>query len=137
MKALLDCNILLDVATARQPFATDSQRVIDWCQRHPGSGFIAWHTISNFYYMFRKGGQDAAARKFIHDLLTFIEVVPSGTSAAKHALALPMTDFEDSLQCAAAVEAGVDFIVTRNIKDFAKAPVPAILPADFLAQAPA
>ncbi|WP_395742411.1 type II toxin-antitoxin system VapC family toxin [Prosthecobacter sp.] len=137
MKILVDCDVLLDVGTGRMPHAADSQQVLDWCERHPGNGFIAWHTIANVFYLLQKGGRALQARQFIHDLLTFIEVVPAGTSAAKHALALPMTDFEDGLQCAAAVQAGVDFIVTRNINDYSSAPVTAILPGVFLSQAPA
>ena len=41
-------------------------------------------------------------------------------------------DFEDCLQAECALSCGADYIVTRNIKDFANAPVPAILPEDFL-----
>ncbi len=135
MKVLIDCDVLIDVGTGRMPHVADSRRVLDWCVRHYGSGFIAWHTIANVYYMLQKGGKSLTARQFIHDLLAFLEVIPSGTSAAKHALALPMADFEDGLQCAAAVQAGVDFIVTRNIRDYAAAPISAILPGDFLTQA--
>jgi hypothetical protein len=47
-----------------------------------------------------------------------------------------MTDLEDALQAAAAVAAGVDYIVTRNTADYRQSPIPAILPAAFLAQAP-
>lgn len=137
MRILIDCDVLLDVGTSRVPHVTDSQRVLDWCECHPGCGFIAWHTVANVYYMLQKGGKAQASRQFIHDLLAFVEVVPSGTSAVKHALVLPMADFEDGLQCAAAVQAGVDYIVTRNVRDYAAAPISAILPGDFLAQAPA
>jgi hypothetical protein len=63
-------------------------------------------------------------------------VIATGTAQAKHALAMTMGDFEDALQSAAAVQAGVDCIVTRNVGDYTSAPIPAILPGDFLAQAP-
>ena len=134
MRILVDCDVVMDVATGRMPFAVDSVAVLDWCERHPGSGFVAWHTAANLHYLMRK--DDAAARQFIQDLVAFVEVVPAGTAEMKHALALQMSDFEDALQAAAAVHAGVDHIVTRNVADYGSSPVPAILPADFLAQAP-
>ena len=138
MKILLDCDVLLDVATGRTPFVTDSRAAVKWVEQHPGSGYMAWHTIANVYFRLRKAsGDGAAARQFIRDLLAFVEVVPTGTAAAKYALTVQMTDFEDALQSAAAVQAGLDFIVTRNIRDYRSSPVPAILPGDFLAQAPA
>lgn len=134
MTVLLDCDVLLDVALDRRPFVTDSRAVLDWCERHPGSGFVAWHTLANFYYLLKDA---ARARQFIQDLFVFMEVAGTGTAQAKHALALPMSDFEDALQAAAAVQAGVDYIITRNIADYRNSPIPALLPPDFLAQAPA
>ena len=134
MKVLVDCDVLLDVATGRVPHFTDSKAVLDWCEQHPGCGFAAWHTVANLYYVMRK--ESAVARQFIQDLVAFVEVIPAGTAEVKHALALPMSDFEDALQAAAAVHVGVDFIVTRNVADYGSSPVPAILPAEFLMQAP-
>jgi predicted nucleic acid-binding protein len=65
VKVLLDCDVLIDVATGRMPFSTESQPVIDWCERHAGSGFIAWHTVANLYYLLRKSRNDTFARQFI------------------------------------------------------------------------
>lgn len=135
MKVMLNCDVLLDVALRRMPFATNSSAALDWCERHPGSGFVAGHTLPNVYYILEKDQGDALARQFLHDLLAFVEVVPTGTAQTKHALALPMTDFEDALQAAAAVQSGVDAIITRNIADYRNSPIPALLPGDFLAQA--
>ena len=137
MTILLDCDVLIDVAANRAPHARNSHAVLEWVERHPGSGFVAEHTIANLYYVLRKHPGDALTREFIEELLDFVEVVAAGTPEVKHALALPMTDLEDALQSAAAVHAGVDFIVTRNIGDYKNSPIQALLPADFLAQAPA
>ncbi|MCD8109968.1 MAG: PIN domain-containing protein, partial [Clostridiales bacterium] len=41
-------------------------------------------------------------------------------------------DFEDSLQMVCAEKISADYIVTRNIKDFALSKVPVITPAEFL-----
>lgn len=45
---------------------------------------------------------------------------------------MPLTDFEDSLQVAAALACGAQFIITRNERDFRKSPVPALSPDLFL-----
>ena len=44
-----------------------------------------------------------------------------------------MTDYEDALIAYAALRHGVDFIITRNKKDFAESPVPALSPEEFIA----
>jgi predicted nucleic acid-binding protein len=137
VKALIDSDVLLDVAMARQPFEADSVAVLDWCERHAGNGAVAWHTIANIHYVMRKNGGGEAARELIRDLIEFVDVVATGTADVRHALQSSMADFEDAMQAAAAVVAGADYIVTRNITDFLHSPIPAILPADFLAVAPA
>lgn len=136
MKLLLDCDVLLDVATRRPPHFVDSRAILDWCTSHPGDGFVAWHSLSNFYYIFSGSIGVVAARQFIVDLLTFIEVAPVETAQAKHAAALSMSDFEDAMQVAAAVSAGVDYVVTRNVGDYTASPVPAISPAGILSRLP-
>jgi predicted nucleic acid-binding protein len=136
MKVLIDCDVIVDVATGRPPFVTDSKQVLDWCERHRGSGIVAWHTIANLYYILRKHHSDALARRFIHDLLDFLEVAATGTPQAKHALAMSLGDLEDALQVAAAAHTGADYIITRNMGHYRAAVISAILPVDFLAQAP-
>ena len=136
MKALIDTNVLLDVALQRAPHLADSDRVIKWCEAHPGHGFIAWHSISNIYFILEKQLDDASARQFITTLLDICEVVETGTASAKHALLLPFEDFEDALQCVAGVAAGVNVIITRDRHDFAGSPIPARHPTDFLALLP-
>lgn len=133
MRALVDSDILIDFAIDREPFVTESDAVLAWCERHPGSGNMAWHSVANFFYIVRKELGGASTRNLIQDLLAYMEVISTGTAGVKHALKLPITDFEDAMQAAAAEAASVDFIITRNTPDFANSPIPAISPAEFLA----
>ena len=45
-----------------------------------------------------------------------------------------MPDFEDAVVDAVAERNGADYILTRNIKDFAGSSVPAVTPTEFLAK---
>jgi len=72
------------------------------------------------------------AREFIKDLVEFVEVAPSGTKEVKQALGFPMRDFEDALQAAAALAFDAKSVVTRNVRDYKGAPLPAISPSRFL-----
>ena len=58
------------------------------------------------------------ARGFICDLLQFVD--------------LPMPDLEDAMQAAAANSFKASWVITRNVSDYKKSPVPAISPAEFL-----
>ena len=87
---------------------------------------MAWHSLTNCAYLL-KGG-----KPFLGKLLKFVEVATAGTADARRALALPMSDVEDAFQAAAALAWSADFIVTRNLPDYRRSPVPAISPTDFL-----
>ena len=50
----------------------------------------------------------------------------------RYAAALPMADFEDALQVAAARACGVRYIVTRNVRDYARSPIRAVDPQEAL-----
>lgn len=132
MKLLLDSDVLLDVALHRAPFVEDSRVIIAWCQLSPRSAYVAGHTIANVHYLLRPRRGDAIARSFIGDVLQFADVAQSSTASVRRALGLPMSDFEDALQSAAAVAADVQFILTRDIGDYKGSPVPAISPSEFV-----
>ena len=131
---LIDTNVLLDVALDRQPHSVAAVELLTRLEQMPGRAFVAWHTISNFYYVFTKAGGSPPPEIFITGLINFVEVVPTGTEAVRYALSLPMDDFEDALQVAAARACGADYIVTRDESDFTASPIPAILPEQALAQ---
>ncbi len=59
---------------------------------------------------------------------------PSSTQLARNALALGLNDLEDAMQVVVAEAVAADLIVTRNLRDFSRLPVPAIGPEDFLAR---
>jgi hypothetical protein len=125
MKVLLDTDILLDVALSRSPHLEHSAAVLHWV-RAGGIAAVAWHSLTNCSYIL-KGG-----REFLVRLLQHVEVAAVETRDARHALALPMADIEDAFQAAAAFAWGADLIVTRNLPDYKRSPVPAISPAAFL-----
>jgi predicted nucleic acid-binding protein len=126
MKILLDCDVLLDVALNRQPFAHRSAEVLRWAESG-GEAVIAWHSLSNCAYLLKDNG-----RRFIGGLLRIVDVAQVSTAEARRALVLPMSDLEDAMQAASALAAGADFIITRNLRDYRQSPVPALTPAAFL-----
>ena len=125
---LVDANIIIDLALDRHPHSADAATLLNRLAREPGRAAIAWHSISNFYYIVSRAQGDAMTLSFIAGLANFLTVVPTGTDALRYALSLPMRDFEDAMQVAAADAVGASHIITRNSRDFANSPIPAITP---------
>ena len=130
---LIDSDVLIDAALLREPYAAASMSLLDEVREGRERACIAWHTISNFHYVVARERDAPYARHFIADLIEFVEVVRTDTADVRYALDLPMADFEDALQAAAARACGARSIVTRNVRDFARSPVPAVTPGAALA----
>jgi predicted nucleic acid-binding protein len=126
MRILIDTDVLLDVALARSPHVSNSADVLRWAETG-GAACIAWHSIANCAYLLKDDG-----RGFLSKLLTFVEVAESGKADALRAIHLPMPDLEDALQAACAQAWGADHIITRNLRDYRNAPIPALSPAQFI-----
>lgn len=131
---LLDTDVLLDVALDREPYSAAASELLDRLERRSQAAFVAWHSVSNFYCLVAPASGGRATRDFIVELTRFVQVAEAGTEAVRYAAALPMADFEDALQVAAARACGARHIVTRNLKDYKHSPIPAISPQEALSE---
>lgn len=125
---LLDTDILIDVALRRMPYATAAGDLLDLLEQRPGTAWIAWHTLSNFYYLVSPTRGRSNTKNFLVDLVRFVNVAQTTTKSFLLAARLQMKDFEDALQVAAAVACEAEVIVTRNICDYTHSPVRAVTP---------
>ena len=129
---LIDTDILVDIAIDRQPHADAAVELSDLVQDRFEHASVAWHTISNVYYILRPISGDMAARQFIMQITSYLEVAQTGNEDVNYAIQLPMNDFEDAMQVAAARACGARAIVTRNLRDYRNSPIPAMSPQQFL-----
>ncbi|MGR3274647.1 type II toxin-antitoxin system VapC family toxin [Acaryochloris marina NIES-2412] len=134
MRIFIDCDVLLDVGLNREPFVEASSILIDYLEANPQKGCIAWHSLSNIYYIASKTNSKDQARDFIADLCSFLYIVPTSNQDVLKALEQSMSDFEDALQVSAALSCGAQCIITRNLDDYAQAPLPAYVPDEFIKQ---
>lgn len=128
---LLDTDVLLDVALQRAPHAADSIALLRALEQRPRQAFVTWHTLANLNYLLR-GVEGDEPRAFLAELTRFVTVAPGDGEAFRRATALRLPDFEDALQVGAALEAGCDLVVTRNVKDYANAPIEVLTPGEAL-----
>ena len=123
---LIDTNILVDFALDRRPFSESAILLLDHLQSAAIAAYVSWHSISNFHYVVSPVTGDEGTRRLIVDLLEFVSVAETTTDDVRYAASLPMRDFEDALQVAAARACGASHIVTRNSRDYVRSPIPAL-----------
>ncbi len=131
---LLDTDVLIDVALDRHPHSGPSSELLDQVEQGAESAYIAWHSVSDLYYIVAPARGGLSARDFIVELTRFVEVATTDTEAIRYAAGLPMGDFEDAMQVAAARACGARHIVTRNVRDYERSPIRAIDPQEALTE---
>ena len=133
MVVLIDTNLVLDVLEKRMPFYEASYAILTYCAEQKFVGYIALHSISNLYYILRKCYSPAERRRLLLGILKVLRVANAQYENVINALERnDFSDFEDCLQDECAKQVDADYIVTRNIKDYERSKVQAILPAEFI-----
>lgn len=132
MKVALDLNVLLDVAQNQPQFYQDSEEVLARAREGEYEAVMSAHLLTTFHYVMAKFSGRPMADTAVDGLLADFTVVGADNTLLLRARALPMTDFEDNVVAAVAEASKCDYIVTRNVPDFAGSPVPAITATEFL-----
>jgi predicted nucleic acid-binding protein len=115
---LIDLNILLDVLQKREQFYEASARLLAAVEVGKVRGLVAAHSITTLFYLVRKDRSTSEARATITNLLQFVEIAPIEQSTIEQALNLDYDDFEDAVQMISAVQCKVDYLITRNEKNY-------------------
>jgi predicted nucleic-acid-binding protein len=131
---LIDTDVLLDVFLEREPHYTNSKNVLYLLNDGSFHGFITATIVVNVFYHMEKYKNLEMAFECVEDLLTNRDIVILGVDkpVLMAALRSGMADFEDAVQAMTAHVAGLDYIVTRNKRDFRVSPITAVSPEELL-----
>lgn len=132
MKVLIDTNVIMDVLVGREPFLEMSRYVVNLCDNCVIEGFLAAHSITNLFYMLRNYYPSDECHDILLDIFDIFSVIGIDETKLKTALQnKEFKDFEDCLQIECGREVDVDYIITRDTKDFSKSDIPCITPTEF------
>ena len=133
MKVLIDTCVVIDVLQKRQPFFSDAYKIFIAAANNRFEGSLSAETITDIYYIMHKFLHDnSSTRKAINSLFMLFSVLDTRGIDCKKALLSQVKDYEDALMAETALREGMDYIITRNIKDYKNSPVNVLLPKDFL-----
>ena len=134
MKVTVDLNVLLDVAQNRVPHYHASEEVLQRARLGEFAAVLPGHALTTLHYLIKKHAGIDLANQTADGFLTDFAVHPVDKANFQRARQLPLKDFEDAVVAVVAEATESDYIVTRNVADFAGSPVPAITPIEFLEQ---
>ena len=132
MRVLVDTNVFLDVMLNRAGLVAASAMALSKVERDGHHALVCAVSLTTLHYMLRRGRGETMARQDVEAILHSMELAPVSRTVLDLALASPMSDFEDAVIAHAAHQMGAQAIITRNLKDFTRSPVPAYTPEQWL-----
>ena len=132
MKVLIDTNVIIDVLIKRNPHFESSAAFLKLCGNQITGLLAASQTTDIFYLLRRKGKGAAEAKAVLQKLKSNIEIADVTSADVENALESDMPDYEDALLAFIGQRNKAEWIVSRNEKDYAKSPIPALSPQAFI-----
>ena len=133
MKILLDTNVIIDVLTSREPWNKSAEKIFLMGANHVVDMYITASSAPDIYYLLRKYIKDTAqSKQIMNKLYSLIGILDVTAANCVEALASPISDYEDAVLEKVALSKEMDYIVTRNIKDYQAGTVKVMLPDDFI-----
>lgn len=132
-KILVDVNIFEDVFRYRSGWKS-SLAAIGKVKNKEVKGYISALTSPILYFFRRKFHADRKARRMVRQFISEFHVISLNGRILDFSYKSKLPDFEDAIQFFSAKEAQVDYIVTRNKKDFQQKDIVVVTPEELLKQ---
>lgn len=133
MRILADTNVIIDVLTSRKPWNESAEKIFLMAANNTIEMYITASSATDIYYLIRKHLHDAdTAKTIMGKLYSLVGILEVTEADCIDALASSIRDYEDAVVEKVAARQGMDYIVTRNIKDFQSGNTNVIIPDDFV-----
>lgn len=132
MKVLIDTNVILDVLCKRKQFYENSLNIFRLCEIKKVEGYISSLSVANIIYIMRKELDKSTTSILINNLSSIFNIINLTSVDLLKAAELNCSDYEDALQFIEASRLKLDYIITRNTKDYISSKVSALTPKVFI-----
>ncbi len=133
MKILIDTNVIIDALTSREPFRKDAEQIFLLAANQIENMYITASSATDIYYLVRKHLHSTEqAKSVMSKLYELFHILDVTSVDCQEALSSEVNDYEDAVLSCCAFRNHMDYIVTRNVKDYEKSKTSAILPETFI-----
>ncbi len=133
MKILVDTNIIIDTLTGREPFRESAEQIFMLAANQIEDIYITASSATDIYYLVRKHLHNTEQSKnTMSKLYQLFGILDVTANDCQDALLLDMKDYEDAVISCCAKRNQMDYIVTRNMKDYEHSKVKVLLPEELL-----
>lgn len=130
----MDTNVVIDFLADRQPFSLDAAKLFNMSIEARIKIHISAVSYNNIYYVLRQSLTNNATIKLLENLADITDIADVSNQVIRQSLKADFKDYEDAIQYYSALTVpNIDFIVTRNTKDFKKSSLSVLTPTEAIA----
>ena len=129
----LDTNVIIDFLADRKPYSDEAALLFHQSLTGKLTIHVSALSFNNIYYILRRQYSHNECIKMLQTLSEWTTILDASKKIIIKSLQSDFSDFEDALQYFTALShSAIEFIVTRNTKDFKKSKLPVMTPAELL-----
>lgn len=133
MRILVDTNIIIDALTGREPFRESAEQIFMLAANQIEDMYITASMETDIYYLIKKYLHNTEqAKNTMSKLYELFYILDVTSDDCRGALSSGIRDYEDAVVACCANRNRIDYIVTRNIKDFEHVKVKTIQPNELV-----
>lgn len=127
----IDTNVLIDFFADRKPFSIEAAKLFNYSFKKKIDIYISAVSYNNIYYILRQSYSHIETIKMLSELNEWTDIIDVSKDIIKKSLKSDFKDFEDAIQYNSAKSLNkIDFIVTRDTKDFKNSSLPILTPKE-------
>ena len=131
-KYFVDTDVILDLLSQRVPHFHFSAVLFSLAEMGKFELYASPTVMVNTFYILRKNLGNENAKNALRKLRIILHVIDSSEKVLDLALNSNFNDFEDAIQYYTALNADIQTIITRNLKDYKAADILVQTPEMFL-----
>ena len=125
--------MIIDALTSREPWNKNAEAIFIMAANHMMDMYITASSATDSYYLVRKHLHSAdSTKQVMGKLYSLVGILSVSGDECVDALASPVNDYEDAIVERVSAKADMDYIITRNLKDYQQGIVKAILPDNLI-----
>ncbi|MFM8592241.1 MAG: PIN domain-containing protein [Sphingomonadales bacterium] len=129
---LIRIDVCLDLLAGRAPHQHAAMLLFSLAEQKKLSVVVSSLSFANMDYILRSTYGNFSSREKLTLFKTLVEVAPVSEATTDLAIASSFTDFEAAIQYTCALQQNIEYLITRNLKDYKKAGIPVMTAETFL-----
>ena len=132
MKVFFDTNIMIDVIGRREEFCEPSMRIMSLAERGLIGVYVSALSYATASFILGKYNKDMDIFNEFSKFMKITTATLVDSTTVEQSVKSEFKDFEDAMQYFSAMNENVDYIITRNKKDFEASAIPVLEPQEFV-----